>query len=199
MTILLGYGAHGKDIYTVWKRDFVHQQSILQIYDDSSQIGNVLSIAPADDAVFIGINKPLERQRIHDSYHERYKKVNTIASRNQQIIDPTAIVADLITMGVGVVIAPNVLMLTEVEIGDHTHINYGVQMTRCKIGSFCTIAPGVTICGDVNIGNNVFIGAGAVISNLVSIGNNCTIGAGAVVLNDVPDNITAVGVPAKCL
>ena len=31
----------------------------------------------------------------------------------------------------------------------------------------------------------------------IKIGNNVKIGANAVVLNDIPDNCTAVGVPAK--
>ena len=29
-----------------------------------------------------------------------------------------------------------------------THINYGTTMTRTAIGEYCTIGPGVTICGD---------------------------------------------------
>ena len=47
------------------------------------------------------------------------------------------------------------------------------------------------------IGNNVLIGTGASILGNIKIGNNCKIGAGAVVLKDIPDNVTAVGVPAK--
>ncbi len=47
------------------------------------------------------------------------------------------------------------------------------------------------------LGNNIFIGAGAKIFGRIKIGNNTKIGANAVVIKDVPDNTTAVGVPAR--
>ena len=47
------------------------------------------------------------------------------------------------------------------------------------------------------IGRNCVIGAGACVLGDIRIGDNVKIGANAVVLNDVPDNCTVVGVPAK--
>lgn len=47
------------------------------------------------------------------------------------------------------------------------------------------------------LGDNVFIGAGAKILGGIRIGNNVKIGANAVVLDDIPDNCTAVGIPAR--
>ena len=47
------------------------------------------------------------------------------------------------------------------------------------------------------LGNNIFIGAGAKIIGRVKIGDNVKIGANSVVLDDVPDNATVVGIPAK--
>lgn len=46
------------------------------------------------------------------------------------------------------------------------------------------------------IGCNCVIGAGACILGDIKIGNNVTIGANAVVVSNVPDNSTAIGVPA---
>lgn len=73
------------------------------------------------------------------------------------------------------------------------------------IGSGCTLRQGVTIGnrhdgGDAPvIGNNVEFGAYAQILGSVRIGNNCKIGAMSLVLCDVPDNATAVGVPARII
>jgi|CXWL01.1.fsa_nt_gi serine O-acetyltransferase len=49
------------------------------------------------------------------------------------------------------------------------------------------------------IGDNVFFGAGAKVLGTIRIGNNAKIGANAVVTRDIPDNATAVGVPARVL
>ena len=49
------------------------------------------------------------------------------------------------------------------------------------------------------IDDNVIIGSGAQILGPVLIGKNSRIGANAVVLNDVPENMTFVGIPARKL
>ena len=48
-----------------------------------------------------------------------------------------------------------------------------------------------------SIGNNVVIGSGAQILGPVIIGNNARIAANAVVVNDVKENATVIGIPAK--
>ena len=73
------------------------------------------------------------------------------------------------------------------------------------IGDDCTLFQGVTLGGKGNeqgkrhptLYNGVFVGAGAKILGNIEIGNNVKIGANAVVLFDIPDGATAVGVPAK--
>ncbi len=108
-------------------------------------------------------------------------------------------------------IHPRAWIGPECEFGHGTHINYGVSMTRTKIGKHCTISPGVTICGDVLIGNRVLVGAGATICEKVQIEDDATIGAGAVVTpghwganreivyHVVASGETWVGVPARPL
>lgn len=49
------------------------------------------------------------------------------------------------------------------------------------------------------LGDDVFLGAGSKVVGGVTIGNNVKVGANAVVVSDVPDNATAVGVPAKII
>ena len=49
------------------------------------------------------------------------------------------------------------------------------------------------------LGDDVFIGAGAKVLGSITIGSRVRIGANAVVLKDVPDDVTAVGVPARYL
>jgi acetyltransferase-like isoleucine patch superfamily enzyme len=53
--------------------------------------------------------------------------------------------------------------------------------------------------GDVNIGNDVWIGFGATILSGVTIGNGAVVGAQALVTKDVPPYAIAAGNPAKSL
>lgn len=70
------------------------------------------------------------------------------------------------------------------------------------IGKNCNIYQNVSIAGREGrgipvIGDGVEVGCGACILGGVRIGNNAKIGANAVVITDIPDNATAVGIPAK--
>ena len=47
------------------------------------------------------------------------------------------------------------------------------------------------------VGNNVIIGAGAKVLGPIRVGDNARVGSNAVVLDDVPDNTTVVGIPAR--
>jgi len=49
------------------------------------------------------------------------------------------------------------------------------------------------------IGNRVVIGAGAILLGPIKVGDGVRIGAGSVVINDVPENATVVGVPARAI
>ena len=49
------------------------------------------------------------------------------------------------------------------------------------------------------LGDGVLVGAGATLLGPIDVGHGARIGAGSLVLIDVPQNRTAVGVPAKIL
>ena len=83
-----------------------------------------------------------------------------------------------------------------------------------SIGNNVTIAPrtfilahdgstkkqiGYSKIGRVIIEDNVFIGANCTILPNVKIGQNSIIGAGSVVTKDIPENVLAVGNPAKVI
>lgn len=93
-------------------------------------------------------------------------------------------------------------------IGRRLFIDHGTGVVigeTTEIGDDCTIYQGATLGGTgkdkgkrhPTLGNNVMVGAGAKVLGPIHIGNNVRVAAGAVVLMDIPDNCTAVGVPAR--
>ena len=105
-------------------------------------------------------------------------------------------------------------MITGIEIHPGATIGKGLMIDHgtgvvigetAEIGDNCTIYQGVTLGGtgkDVGkrhptLGNNVMVGAGAKVLGPFYIGDNTKIAANAVVLEEIPENCTAVGIPAK--
>ncbi len=93
-------------------------------------------------------------------------------------------------------------------IGRRLFIDHGMGVVigeTTEIGDDCTIYQGVTLGGtgkDVGkrhptLGNNVLVGAGAKVLGPFKIADNSKIAANAVVLKEVPENSTAVGIPAR--
>jgi acetyltransferase-like isoleucine patch superfamily enzyme len=55
----------------------------------------------------------------------------------------------------------------------------------------------VNIGGSARIGKNSYIGMGALIKENVHIGENVIIGMGSVVYTDIPNDLIALGNPAR--
>ena len=94
------------------------------------------------------------------------------------------------------------------KIGKGLFIDHGMGVVigeTTEIGENCLLYQGVTLGGTgkdkgkrhPTLGNNVMVGAGAKVLGPITIGNNVKVAANAVVLKPIPDNCTAVGVPAR--
>lgn len=94
------------------------------------------------------------------------------------------------------------------KIGKGLVIDHGMGVVigeTTEIGDNCTIYQGVTLGGTgkdtgkrhPTLGNNVLVGAGAKVLGPFKVGDNSRIAANAVVLTEIPENSTAVGVPAR--
>ena len=94
------------------------------------------------------------------------------------------------------------------KIGKGLFIDHGMGVVigeTAELGDNCLLYQGVTLGGTgkdkgkrhPTLGNNVLVGSGAKVLGPFKVGNNVKIAANAVVLNAIPDNCTAVGVPAR--
>ncbi len=93
-------------------------------------------------------------------------------------------------------------------IGKRLVIDHGMGIVigeTAIVGDDCLLYQGVTLGGSgkekgkrhPTLGNNVLVGAGAKVLGSFTVGDNARIAANAVVLNEIPENATAVGVPAR--
>ena len=91
------------------------------------------------------------------------------------------------------------------DIGSFTYINakFGVEIQDfVQIGSHCSIYSESTIDdknGEVILKKNCKIGSHSLIMPNVTVGEKSIIGAFSFVNKDIPDNVIAVGVPAKVI
>lgn len=94
------------------------------------------------------------------------------------------------------------------KIGKGLVIDHGMGVVigeTSVIGDNCVLYQNVTLGGTgkelgkrhPTLGNNVLVGAGAKVLGPFKVGDNARIAAGAVVLSEIPENATAVGVPAR--
>src|SRR5210317_921271 len=96
------------------------------------------------------------------------------------------------------------------RIGRRFFIDHGMGVVigeTAIIGDDCTLYHGVTLGGTTwekgkrhpTLKDNVVIGAGAKVLGPIMIGKNSKIGSNAVVVSDIPEDSTAVGIPAKII
>jgi sugar O-acyltransferase (sialic acid O-acetyltransferase NeuD family) len=118
------------------------------------------------------------------------------------LIHPSVILGNerYVHIGEGSIICAGAIITTNINIGRHVIINLACTVGHeSEIGDFSSLMPTTNISGEVKIGEATFWGTGSKAINGISVGSNVVIGAGAVVTQDIPENVTAVGVPAKII
>ncbi len=117
------------------------------------------------------------------------------------LIHPTVNVKGYnLIIGKGCIICKDSILTCDIKILDFVTINLACTLGHdAIIKSYSSLMPSVNVSGEVVIEEGVFVGTGVKIVNQMIIGKNSIIGAGAVISKPIPENCTAVGIPAKPL
>jgi len=109
--------------------------------------------------------------------------------------------------GIVRILSGDIFIYLSADIGKGLYLHHGpiVIGPGTKIGEHCNFSMMNVIgfggrddrYGIPTIGDRVFFGPGVVATGNIRIGNNVAVGANAVVNQDLPDNCTAAGVPAR--
>lgn len=142
-------------------------------------------------AVGLGIGDNRERHRIAEQCQRLDIPLITL-------VHPSALISPSATIGNGTVVMATVVVNAEAKIGAGAIINTGVIVEHdCSVGEYAHLSPNSAMGGASSLGAMSWLGMGASIIHRVSVGAGSVVGAGAVVIQDLPDTVVAVGVPAR--
>lgn len=179
------------------------------------QVAGVVSDSPDEPPCVPGISHigPIEPDTLHRHGVERALigiGSNSVRARIVALLDgtvewvsaihPSAVVSPSARIGAGALISAGAIVQPDAVIGDHGIVNTGASVDHdCEVGRYAHIAPGARLAGNVTVGEGAFVGVGSQVIPARRIGAWSVVGAGAAVVEDVPDNVTAVGVPARVI
>jgi sugar O-acyltransferase (sialic acid O-acetyltransferase NeuD family) len=114
------------------------------------------------------------------------------------VIDPSVIIAEGVVVEIGTYVGAGSILSPYAQIGKHVIINH-----HCSIGhnsvleDFVQISPGGRVSGGCRIETRALLGSNAVVAPGRIIGRRATLGACSFAMTDVPDDVTAIGTPAR--
>ncbi len=114
------------------------------------------------------------------------------------IVHESAVVSPSARLAEGCFIGPRAVVNARATVGRGVVVNTGAIVEHdCVLGAFCHIGPGAALGGAATVGEEATVGLNASILRRVRIGASATLGAGGVAVRDLPQGVTAVGIPAR--
>lgn len=170
--------------------EFDHEYEILGSFDDlyKSDLRDVNFLLTMGDMRI--------RKQVSDS-------LTAVGGRIPSIIHPSARVSRFATIAEqGVIIGDSVELQSDVVVGDNVIIRSDVTVCHnTTIESDVFVGPKALVGAYIVVGEYAYIGQGSILvsGKVKSIGENSLIGAGALVTKPIPENVIAVGCPARVI
>lgn len=206
---VFGAGGFGREVHSLIEQlNFITPQyEFIGYFDDGIEKNTIINDYPilgginelnsysSDICIALAIGNPVIKRRVYDQIKNSKVSFPTL-------IHPSVLIGNLKhnKIGDGCIICAYVVITVNIIIEDFVILNLSCTVGHdTTIKRFSSFMPTVNISGEILIGEGVYAGTGSKIINQLRIGNNTIIGSGAVVTTDLPDNCTAVGVPAKVI
>lgn len=200
---IYGSGGSGREVKEM--ADMLGIWEDIVFIDDTVEAGMFKSIKRMPFAIFcqtysrekaevvIALGEPEHKITLFHKVKERgYPLAN--------IIHPTSWISPTAIVGEGIIVKARVLISCDTIIGDNVGIEPFVSVGHdCILGENCQISSGVMIGGNSKVGAGTYIGINVPIKENTIIGSNSVIGMGSVVQRDIPENVIALGNPARAM
>ena len=198
---ILGASGHGKVVADIaeccgWQQiDFfddawpdVGVNGHWQVIGDTAALVQVLS---EYSGVIVAIGNNLIRAAKFELLHKCHAPMISL-------IHPDTTISRYSSIGAGSVVMAGVVVNIDTTVAEGVILNTGCSIDHdCYLGRFVHISPGACLAGSVHVGDESWIGIGASVRQSISIGTKVTVGAGAAVVSNLPDEVKAMGVPAR--
>ncbi len=141
--------------------------------------------------IVMGIGEPTTRERL-------FAKIKADDIETPNLIHPNVHIPESVSIGSGVIIQTGCYVSVNVTIQDYVYLQ-----PMCAIGhdsvlkKGCIISTMDSIAGAVTVGQCTYIGMSSAVKELVKIGDYSIIGMGSMVFKDIPDEMIAMGNPAR--
>lgn len=141
--------------------------------------------------VVISVGEPSTKALLYDKVKTAGYKLGNVIHPNAWI-SPSAALGEGIIVRLGAIIQADAVVEDNVAVFEHTNVGHDTIVHK-----HAQIAPNVAIAGNCEIGEEAYVAMTVSIKQGCKIGARSVVGLGAVVLGDIPDDVIAVGNPAK--
>ncbi len=113
-------------------------------------------------------------------------------------IHPSAIIHPSVEIGEGTVVFAGVILQPRTRVGRHVIVNTAASVDHDGVlEDYVHISPGARLSGNVTVREGALLGVGSAAIPGTTVGAWAVVGGGGAVVADIPDGVTAVGVPAR--
>ena len=128
----------------------------------------------------------------------RLTAIGVEPGRYASIRHPSVAVPASCSVGGGTILLANVVLTADVTLGRHVVAMPHAVFTHDDRADDCaTICAGVSLGGDVRLGRASYLGMNSSVREHCVVGDNTVLGMGSALLQDLPDDQTWVGTPAR--
>ena len=155
--------------------------------------GMLARFATPDVEVAIANGEPAIRQLL-------WEKLKRHGIRLATIVDPSAIVAPTATLGEGAVVTAFCIVASQAVLRENVALNVQAIVGHdIVLGEHTVVSSMVNVGGACTVGARSYLGMGVQIIQGVSVGTDAIVGMGSVVFSDIPDEVIALGNPARAM
>jgi sugar O-acyltransferase (sialic acid O-acetyltransferase NeuD family) len=188
--VIVGAGSQGMIVADILERAGTPAIGFVDDTPGKNVLGTIDDLCAIEhDAIIVAIGDNRSRRALVE---------RLAGERLATAIHPFTSIAPSARIGEGSMISAGAIVQPRAVIGRSVILNTKASIDHDSVvGDFAHVSLNTTIGAEVRIGEETLIAAGATVVTGITIGGRSVIGAGAVVVRDVPDDVTAFGVPAR--